>query len=96
MFVYPRGIVDSDEYGPDYNLVLFTTTKNTSIKSQCSRFPSIHFMFSGWGSFQLGMPASKSRMSLIHYGVLFLEGTGDSENDYAVWGKYVLLKDRVF
>lgn len=34
IFMYPRGIVDSDEYGPDDNLMLLTTTKKKANKQK--------------------------------------------------------------
>lgn len=89
--MYPREIVDSDEYSPNDNLVLLTTKKqNKKPQSQCYHFPSVHFMLDVWGWFPVGLIPVKSR-SHIYYGVLVLEGMGDSESGCAVWERHSLL-----
>lgn len=64
--MYPRGIVDSDEYSPKDNLVLLTTKKQIKKpQSQCYHFPSVHCWMFGDGS-QLAQfllnPGAKSIM----------------------------------
>lgn len=38
IFMYPRGTVDSDDYGPDNNLVLLTTSKKSKLEANAVVF----------------------------------------------------------